>query len=108
MDQIIIIENLTYTCIIPTTRNNMFAKKADRENVKNIIESYFNYSNLKFRMIQFINAKINENYVKITFKAPSSADLPKFIRNFKSITSRNIKNLNVWQKNYLLVSENNL
>ena len=57
---------------------------------------------------------INTKHVEITFEAPSSIDLTRFISNLKSVTSRRLLQYlktikidisGIWTKNYLLATQ---
>ena len=92
--------------VVSTMDKNYFKSGNERKKITtNIIKAYF--SKLNKEKIILLGLDINKNHVKITFKMSLSVNLPIFISNLKSVTSRSTKNRSpFWQKRYLIVSEN--
>ena len=89
MNEPMLIVDLRFTCYISTNDCISFDTKKERIAVKEIIINYF--TKLNKENIQLEQADIKKNHIKISFKASVSVNLPKFISNLKSVTSRAIK-----------------
>ncbi|MHA1717922.1 MAG: transposase [Promethearchaeota archaeon] len=108
-------EFLRYTCIFCTKGYiSLFTSQDLKEKTREIIDLYFKQN----ADVELISVDINLRHLGITFKTRSSEmDLPKFISNLKSVSSRKIlqylKSINnkisgIWSKNYLLATEEHL
>jgi len=109
------IEALRYICILCTKEyKSLFKTEDSKKKIREIILNYFDQIKEKEEQVNFISASINEKHIEITFETQSSMDLPRFISNFKSVSSRkflqylrSIKTSvsGIWTKNYLLASQ---
>ena len=106
MNEPVLIVDLRFTCYIPTNDCISFESKKERIIVEGIIRNYF--SKIDKESIQLEQVWVKKKHVEISFKASASVNLPKFISNLKSVTSRAIKKSSsgIWKKNYLIVSGN--
>ena len=113
----IITESLRYICILCTKEyKSLFKTKETKKKMREIINNYFDQEKLKEKdkNVKLISVSINIKHVEITFEAPSSIDLTRFISNLKSVTSRRflqyLKTIKIdisgiWTKNYLLATQ---
>lgn len=110
----IYIESLRYICILCTKEyKSLFKTEESKKKMREIILQYFEIKE-KSEDIKFISVSINDKHVEITFEAPSSIELTKFVSNFKSVSSRRFlkylksikfKVSGIWTKNYLLATQ---
>ena len=109
-------EYLRYKCIFCTKEyRSIFNSKELKEKMREIIVSYFNQN----KDVELISLYVNLKHIEITFKIISSSkdsslDLPRFISNLKSVSSRKVlqyvQSINsnivgIWAKNYLLATQ---
>ena len=110
----IYIESLRYICILCTKEyKSLFKTEESKKKMREIILQYFEIKE-KSEDIKFISVSINDKHVEITFEAPSSIELTKFVSTFKSVSSRRFlkylksikfKVSGIWTKNYLLATQ---
>ncbi len=110
----IYIESLRYICILCTKEyKSLFKTEESKKKMREIILLYFEIKE-KSEDVKFISVSINDKHVEITFEAPSSIELTKFVSNFKSVSSRRFlkylksikfKVSGIWTKNYLLATQ---
>ena len=106
-------EYLRYKCIFCTKEyRSIFNSKELKEKMREIIVSYFNHN----KDVELISLYVNLKHIEITFKIISTSimDLPRFISNLKSVSSRKVlqhlQSINsnitgIWTKNYLLATQ---
>ncbi len=105
-------EYLGYKCIFCTKEyKSIFRTKELKEKMREIINSYFTQN----KDVELKDLYVNLKHIEITFKIMSSKDtsidLPRFISNLKSVSSRKVlqylnSNISgIWAKNYLLATQ---
>ena len=105
-------EYLRYNCIFCTKEYRSIFKTIElKEKTREIIDSYFNHN----EDVELISLYVNLKHIEISFKTISSSmDLPRFISNLKSVSSRKLlqylQSINsnisgIWTKNYLLATQ---
>lgn len=109
-------EYLRYKCIFCTKEyRSIFKTKELKEKMREIFDSYFNQN----KDVELLRLYVNLKHIEITFKIISSSidsciDLPRFISNLKSVSSRKVlqylQSINsnisgIWAKNYLLATQ---
>ena len=105
MNEISIIGDLGYTCYFLTNEDIYFETEDQKNYIEKITRLYF--CKLDNKHIRIKRIIIEKNYIQISFNTTPFVNLTKFISNFKSVTSRSIKNSNgVWLRNYLIITEN--